>query len=343
MRIRTRAAVVAALALGLTAASAARAQTVLYDQTDNASGNGAPDQNFEAAFDIYDSQAADDFSVPPPGWSITSLDTVGTTGTAGMATVDVTVFTNSPGGGDADLPGSPICTYSAITPTDTTGSLAIALPSPCVLASGTYWLNVQTNQDFGTAGQHFWSNRTVQSGNEGVWRNPADGFVTGCTTFTPQTTCGVGGGAAPDFLFSITGDTLTTTTTSTTSSTTTTTTTLPPGSCGGQAPSASFASLACRLSELVASVGTASDLGKLQPKILKAAAAAEKKRAKAETLCGGGDARKAAKQLRKASRKMRKFTNLAQRVTAALGGELLSRGQAIQTDLETLDGAVTCP
>jgi hypothetical protein len=38
-----------------------------------------------------------------------------------------------------------------------------------------------------------------------VWRNPNDGFESGCTTFTAMTTCGVGGGVSPDFLFQIVG------------------------------------------------------------------------------------------------------------------------------------------
>jgi len=180
---------------------------VLYSQLDNPAGNGVPDQDFEAANDAYDSIAADDFVVTDPsGWTIQQLTTVGTyTGPGPAASVDVTFHANSVGGGDPDLPGAATCTYTGLAPVDTTGSFVINLPTPCILGPGTYWVAVQTNQDYATAGQHFWSNRTTHTGSESVWMNAANGFVTGCTTFTPQTTCGVGGGASPDLLFQIDG------------------------------------------------------------------------------------------------------------------------------------------
>lgn len=181
-------------------------QVVLYDQTDNPANNGFPDQDFEAAYDAYDSEGADDFVIPAGdlGWQIESIDTIGTTGTAGTATVDVTFYTNAAGGGDPDLPGTAVCTYTGLTPTDSNGSFTIDLPTSCTLPSGTYWVAIQTNQDFGASGQHFWSNRSVQSGSEGVWRNPGDGFASGCITWTPLGICGVGG-SFPDALFRLNG------------------------------------------------------------------------------------------------------------------------------------------
>lgn len=186
------------------------APIVLYSQLDNPAGNGAPDQDFEAAFDAYDSESADDFVVTAPGWTIESLTTVGTLSPGGSgagATVDITFYTNSAGGGDPDLPGTAIaaCTYPAVVPVSAAGSYTITLPTPCILAPGTYWLALQTNQSFTTSGQHFWSNRITQTNSEGVFRNPNGGFATGCATFTPQTVCGVGGGLSPDFLFSLLG------------------------------------------------------------------------------------------------------------------------------------------
>jgi uncharacterized repeat protein (TIGR01451 family) len=177
-------------------------QAVLYDQTSNPATNGAPDQDFEALYDAYDSEGADDFVVPASGWVIQSIDTIGTTGVAGGSTVDVTFYTNNAG-----MPGTaiPACTYAALTPADTAGSLSTTLPTACSLAAGTYWMAIQVNQNYGTNGQHFWGNRTVASGNNAVWRNPGDGFLSGCTVFTAMTTCGVGGGTNPDFLFRLNG------------------------------------------------------------------------------------------------------------------------------------------
>ncbi len=183
-------------------ASVAGSWIILYDQTDSASGNGAPDQDFEAANDMYDSEGADDFGVPASGWSVHQINTLGISGGTANS-VDINFYPDNAGFPDT----TPICSYNAISITmQTAGNFEIALPAVCELAGGTYWVAIQTNQDFATDGQHFWANRSVQSNSESVWRNPNDGFGTGCTDWDRQTTCGVGGGASPDFLFQILGD-----------------------------------------------------------------------------------------------------------------------------------------
>ena len=179
---------------------------ILYAQTDNASGNGAPDQNFEAAFDAYDSEGADDFVVPAGVfWSIEEVRTVGTQSTGGTAaSVNVNFYADNGGFPDA----TPVtgCSYSGVSPMQTSGSYVITLPAACSLLPGTYWVAIQTNQDFGGGnGQHFWSNRTVASNSGAVWRNPNDGFGRGCTDWDRMTTCNVGGGVNPDFLFDVRG------------------------------------------------------------------------------------------------------------------------------------------
>ncbi len=181
----------------------------LYDQTDSASGNGAPDQDFEASFDAYDCRGADDFEVPANYyWDITQVQTVGTTGTPGGATVSVWFFEDASG-----APGTQVCSYSGLTPTDNAGSLTIDLPTAC-RTEGRTWVAIQVRQDWGTEGQHFWSNRSTQSYSPSQWENPGNGFGTGCTTWgaqmgtldtNPATGCGVGGGTNPDFLFAVVG------------------------------------------------------------------------------------------------------------------------------------------
>lgn len=178
---------------------------ILFDQTDNASGNGAPDQDFEAAYDAYDAEGADDFMVDAAaGWSIMQVATVGTQSAGGTPnSVSITFFNDNAGAPGAAIPE---CTYTGLTPTGT-DSFVIDLPAPCNLQQGTYWVSQITDQTFGGGnGQHFFSNRTVQSGNPAHWRNPGDGFGTGCVDFTPMTVCGVGGGTNPDFLFQIIGE-----------------------------------------------------------------------------------------------------------------------------------------
>jgi hypothetical protein len=177
---------------------------ILYDQTDNASGNGAPAQDFEAAYNVYDNEGADDFVVPAnTQWNIDGVVIIGTQSTGGTpASVDVTFYADS-----ATFPAaSPTCTYSNVATFTGNTTINVTLPSACVLGPGNYWMAFSVNQNFGGGGgQYFWSNRTTQNNNGGVWRNPGNGFGTGCVNWNRQTTCGVGGGTSPDFLFQISG------------------------------------------------------------------------------------------------------------------------------------------
>lgn len=177
---------------------------VLYDQTDNASGNGAPDQDFEAAYDAYDSEAADDFDVDwPDGWDVSGINTVGTTGGGASTSVDVTFIADN---GGTPLGGTEVCSYVDVTDyTDNAGSLSINLDPICHLPMGLHWVAIQTEQSFGASGQHFWSNRASDTNAPGHWRNPGDGFGNGCTDWAVAgATCGVGGGFN-DLLFQVVG------------------------------------------------------------------------------------------------------------------------------------------
>ena len=169
-------------------------QSLLYDQTDNAAGNGAPDQDFEAAYDTYDCEGADDFDVTwADGWFVQQVQTIGTQTTGGTAaTANITFY-----GDSAGFPGAQICTYSGLAVIDVAGALTIDLPTDCFLGTGVAWVAVQAQQDFATAGQHFWSNRITQTLSESVWRNPGGGFaIPACLDWgRQQTVCGVGGAA----------------------------------------------------------------------------------------------------------------------------------------------------
>ena len=175
---------------------------VLYDQTDDASGNGAPDQDFESAFSVASCEAADDFEVTDPGgWTILGVNTIGSNAGVPSDHVNIAFYPD-----DVGVPYDiPLCEYVGITSyIDDLGSMTITLPTPCKLDPGVYWMSQQVRQDFGTAGQHFFSNRVAQNKMEGVWRNPGNKFGTGCVDWTPNSECGVGGGY-PDYLFQIVG------------------------------------------------------------------------------------------------------------------------------------------
>ncbi len=175
--------------------------TILYDQTGDASGNGAPAQNFSAASDAYDSEAADDFVVPAGGWTISTVNMVtSTTGPfTGTAPAAVNIYPDAAG-----MPGaSAACSFSA-TATVAAATTTIPLAGGCSLAAGTYWVAVSVQLDFTPNGQIFWSNRNTQTNSLSVWRNPGDGFATGCTNWGTVPACNVGG-AFPDFQFQILG------------------------------------------------------------------------------------------------------------------------------------------
>jgi len=161
---------------------------VLYDQTANVNAN-ATSQNFEAAYNAYDNQAADDFVVTAgSGWNVTTVFAPGTYSTTHgtPASMRVTFFADAGG-----FPGATICDFPALAFTEApTGAFTIALPGGCVLSAGTKWVSVVANLNFGGGGgQWFWSTRTVLTGNPSRWQNPGGGFNTGCSTWGTRTTC----------------------------------------------------------------------------------------------------------------------------------------------------------
>ena len=179
---------------------------MLYDQYDNDSGVGIVAQNFEPSFDIYDSEQGDDFVVPSgQTWNIDQLDIAGVyfNGTGPAASINVVIY-NDAGGS----PGSVVANLPNLSYTDTSGGLgSYSIPlSGVSLTAGTYWVAVQPNMDFSSGGEWGWEGRTVQANSGGVWRNPGDGFGTGCTDWTNKETCIVAG-EGPDQLFRLSGTT----------------------------------------------------------------------------------------------------------------------------------------
>ena len=176
---------------------------VLYTQADNDSGIGVVSQDFETANDGFDSEGADDFVVPPGvTWAVMSVTANGVyfNGAGPAPAVNLTIFADNAG-----VPGAAECAYPLQTPADSAGVFTFTLPTTCYLVSGTYWIDVQARMDFAAGGEWGWETRTVQSNAAALWRNPGDGFGTGCTTFSPMHTCITAAGG-PDFLFSLSGN-----------------------------------------------------------------------------------------------------------------------------------------
>src|SRR5262245_29426675 len=160
---------------------------ILYEQTSGASTASTNSQNFEPANDTLDDELADDFVVPGgQTWSVNEVDAIGIyyNGPGPAASFNVVIYSDS-----GTFPGTPVCTRSTAPFANVSGSFNIALSPACALTAGVYWVSVQANEDSSTAGLWAWTNRTIASNSGAAWRNPGNGFGTGCTTFGRRTAC----------------------------------------------------------------------------------------------------------------------------------------------------------
>lgn len=159
----------------------------LYDQTANDSGIGITSQNFESSFDAYDCQGADDFVVPDGSkWRVTEIDIIGTPfNGSGVADSEHLVIYKSKRG----KPGKTVAEFDGLVGSEINGSFFIPLDAPVRLKPGRYWLSIQANETFLDQGEWGWEARFDVVGLPSLWRNPGDGFETGCTDWTTQTEC----------------------------------------------------------------------------------------------------------------------------------------------------------
>jgi hypothetical protein len=99
---------------------------------------------------------------------------------------------------------------SAVGPVTNYPRMEIPFSGP-TLAAGTYWLGVQAILDPGASApfnQWFWAENSDPFGSPAMYRNPGNGFNTGCTSFTVKSSCpfaGDGAHLAPGQSFRIDG------------------------------------------------------------------------------------------------------------------------------------------
>ena len=178
---------------------------VLYDQLSGQTVNGFPSQDFTDAGgvnDMLDAEAADDFEVPESMvWTIVGIDVPGFfgAGAPGPAdTVNVAFYEDNAG-----LPGNEVCSLPDQVPTlQVGGVLTLDLSMPCEVGEGRAWVSVQVAAPLAVSGQWFWFGVTPVNFSGFAWRNPGDGFTTGCTDFTLGTACGA---VDPDLAFALRG------------------------------------------------------------------------------------------------------------------------------------------
>jgi hypothetical protein len=177
---------------------------VLLDQIDATSPQSINSQNFNPANDAFDATTADDFVVPAgETWRIESALVRGNnTGTTAATSADVTIFAD--GGG---APGTPV--FSTVASATDYPRMQLTFTSP-TLTAGTYWLGVSAVLDPGASApfsQWFWAENSEPFGSPAMYRNPGNGFNTGCVTFTLKSSCvfGTETHPAPSQSFSLSG------------------------------------------------------------------------------------------------------------------------------------------
>ncbi len=182
-------------------------QKVLWYQGDQLGNVIVSSENrLDAGGTPFNSEGADDFVVPAQKtWLVEGIDVVGAyygdnVPQGPAQSVNVFVYGDQNG-----RPGSLLCNQRQLRPRSglDTGSFEVNLSGSCRLAAGRYWIAVQANQNRTTAGQWGWLERTVQKERASVWRNPGNGYNTGCSDWTRRSTCGAGD--EPDFVFRLRG------------------------------------------------------------------------------------------------------------------------------------------
>lgn len=181
-----------------------RALDVLYDQNSDLQGYSDISQNFESSLDAYDSQGADDFTVPDGAkWVVKEVDVSGLyfNGPGPADSENVFIYKSSKGGEPKKL----VAEFDNVSGSDDgIGDFVINLGKGTKLKNGHYWVSVQANMAFGVGGEWGWSTRNTQVDDPAQWQNPGDGFGTGCTTWSDEQDC-LGDVGGPDHMFTIRG------------------------------------------------------------------------------------------------------------------------------------------
>jgi hypothetical protein len=161
-------------------------------------GNAIVSQDFtDSGYDIYDSEAADDFTLSAPcvanGLSVTGQFF---NGSGPADSLNITYYKNK-----SSHPGKVV---KALTGLDaSTGPSFNVKHGKVKLKAGHFWVSPQVVMAFGggTTGEWGWEVQTEESGVEANWQNPGGGFGV-CPSWDTITNCiGVSG----DFMFTVKG------------------------------------------------------------------------------------------------------------------------------------------
>ncbi|MCI0732046.1 MAG: hypothetical protein L0332_35720 [Chloroflexi bacterium] len=165
---------------------------LLHSQLDMVSSNAMNSQNFEAAYDSLDSQAADDFTVPPIDglWIVRRIRvsgkyTAGPVSTGPVDSINVWFYADANG-----RPGATLFSRTNVAPWGglNSGDFTFDLNPGLVLPAGTYWISVQGNMNT-SAGRWNWQLRTAANWQDATWRNPNNGTGMNCLTWDVVANC----------------------------------------------------------------------------------------------------------------------------------------------------------
>ncbi len=153
--------------------------------------------NLDQGQQAFDTELADDFDVPDGGWAVSvvrlgSFYHSGGTPVRPSTTGNITFYydagTGRPG---AVVPG---CAHTNISLfySEAFITSVLSLPEVCALPQGHYWMGFSGNLSFADQeGGAYVTQETGMPGNSIVWRNPGNGYETGCTDWSAPTSCGL--------------------------------------------------------------------------------------------------------------------------------------------------------
>jgi hypothetical protein len=166
---------------------------VLWDQMDTPDPDDGyiTSSNFRTGFDNIDSVAADDFLISGEFWTITSVTASGLyidgLDASLVESVLIQIYADSgfalPGTllRSETIPGGNIAGLN-------TGLFVMNLGSPLLLGPGHYWLAVQANKTDTSFKQWVWLESFTLVLDESVWKQPGNGYGTGCIDWAKRIT-----------------------------------------------------------------------------------------------------------------------------------------------------------
>ena len=166
---------------------------VLLEQSLGVSPDSIPSQDREPENSQFDTEVVDDFVVPPGKvWRIENVFARGVKIGIGEATDAHVTLRNDNSGSPGVLS---LDELAAVKP-GTYPRLELTIASKPILQPGTYWLGVQPilnglvpENTPAAVNQWFWAENPTIAGSAAMFRNPANGFSTGCTSFSLKSTC----------------------------------------------------------------------------------------------------------------------------------------------------------